>query len=341
MASFTSKTVMKSDVFSQTHAGYFDADPDKRVIRRIVTASPIWTRPLAWFLAKREIRALKKVSGIVGVPQLLETDHDGLFRSWTDGTPLHLAAPMEIHWYRDAHRILKEMRNQGVTHNDLAKPQNWLMTPDGDAAVIDFQLASSHRNPRSKIARTMAYEDLRHLLKQKKAFAPKLLTPIERRILKRKSLPSRIWLATGKKVYNFITRRVLKWSDGEGTGDRLTLEGPAIIEDLSARSDVEGHSLLTYSLPSKGVGLYLFVETEADEGDIRKYLKNHRIEHIQTVHKLPRKSDGGVRMDVLHVIAHNQMTELDELLAAEPDINELVEGLVAGRKNFTDRRITS
>ena len=44
------------------------------------------------------------------------------------------------------HKLLREMRRAGVTHNDIAKPQNWLMTPEGRAAVIDFQLASVHES---------------------------------------------------------------------------------------------------------------------------------------------------------------------------------------------------
>ena len=66
---------------------------------------------------------------------LHSVDRDGLYRSWTEGTPLHLARPADPAWYRDAHRLLREFRRRGITHNDLAKPQNWLMTPDGRAAV--------------------------------------------------------------------------------------------------------------------------------------------------------------------------------------------------------------
>src|SRR5690606_10543473 len=127
--------------------------------------------------------------------QLLRVDTTGLLRSWSAGTPLQLAKPADAAWYRDARRLLREMRRRGVTHNDIAKPQNWLMTPDGRAAVIDFQLASVHRR-QGKLFRIMAREDLRHLLKQKRAYAPTLLTPSETRMLAQKALPSRIWMAT-------------------------------------------------------------------------------------------------------------------------------------------------
>ena len=148
---------------------------------------PFYARPLAWWLARKEIRGLKAVQGIEGCPVLLRADEVGLLRSWTQGTPLQLAKPTDPAWYRDARRLLREMRRAGVTHNDIAKPQNWLMTPEGRAAVIDFQLASVHHH-RGKLFRVKAREDLRHLLKQKRAYAPELLTASEQRMLNRKSL---------------------------------------------------------------------------------------------------------------------------------------------------------
>ena len=145
MVNFIQDTVFKRDIFSETVTGHFADTPDDRIIRRIVSAAPWWSKPVAWTLARREIRALKVVKGIKGAPDLLLTDKDGLYRTWTDGGPLHLARPSHADFYKDARRILRDMRRRGVTHNDLAKPQNWLMTPNGDAAVIDFQLASTHK----------------------------------------------------------------------------------------------------------------------------------------------------------------------------------------------------
>lgn len=113
MAEFVSETVFKRDVFSETRAGHFADRPDRRIARRVVSASPLWSRPLAWLLARREIRALKAVAGIAGVPELVEVDADGLFRTWTEGTPLHLARPDSRQWYKDARRLLRDMRRRG------------------------------------------------------------------------------------------------------------------------------------------------------------------------------------------------------------------------------------
>ncbi len=346
MAEFVSDTVFKRDVFSETRSGHFADRPENRVARRIVSASPLWSRPLAWMLARREIRALRQVAGIRGTPDLIKVDADGLYRSWTEGTPLHLARPDDRHWYRDARRLLRDMRRRGLTHNDLAKPQNWLMLADGGAAVIDFQLASCHRR-RGRLYRLMAYEDLRHCLKQKRAFAPHLMTPTERRILARKSLPSRIWMATGKKIYNLITRGLFSWSDGEGTGDRIDREGPAILKTLRADPACRDAALSLYPLPRKGVGIYAFVETEADTLDktalntaIRKTDSDAGIDLLQPVQALPRRDDGTIRDDILRLIAMNQITELDALLQREPEMVDIVGAIVDGRQNWTDRRLS-
>ncbi|GHC60828.1 phosphotransferase [Limoniibacter endophyticus] len=336
---FVATAVFKRDVFSETRVGHFENEPETRIIRRVVSAAPWWSKPLAWFLARREIRGLKQVKGIEGVPQLIATDKDGLYRSWTDGSPLHLARPAHAEFYRSAHRLLRAMRRRGVTHNDLAKPQNWLMTPEGLAAVIDFQLASVHRS-RGAIYRFMAYEDFRHLLKQKRAFFPEAMTPMEKRVLAKRSLPSQIWFNTGKRLYNFVTRGLFNWSDGEGTGDRIDREGPAIISALRTDARVSDVALSLYSLPAKGVGIYAFVETTADEASLRSKLKGQKVELVQPVSELPRRGDGTVRDDILKLIATNQMQELGALLEREPDIRRLVEPISANRLNFTDRRLT-
>ncbi|WP_419910202.1 serine/threonine protein kinase [Hoeflea sp.] len=346
MAEFISDTVFKRDVFSETRAGHFADQPDTRVARRIVTASPLWSRPLAWFLANREIRALRAVSGIKGTPDIIDVDADGLFRSWTDGTPLHLARPESPVWYRDARRLLRDMRRRGITHNDLAKPQNWLMLADGNAAVIDFQLASCHRR-KGRLFRIMAYEDLRHCIKQKRAFAPQLMTATERRILARKSLPSRIWMATGKKIYNLITRGLFSWSDGEGTGDRIDREGPAIMRALQGSAGISSVALALYPLPRKGVGIYAFVETQENALDLAGLNESvaainadAQIDLAQPVAALPRREDGAVRDDILRLIAMNQITELDAVLTREPELAATVRPIIDGRLNWTDRRIS-
>ena len=330
---FVPETVHKRDVFSETISGHLAEDPGFKVVLRKLDGVPWWARPIAQFLARKEVRGLRAVKGIEGVPQLLRVDRVGLLRSWSHGTPLQLAKPDGALWYHDAKRLLREMRGRGVTHNDIAKPQNWLRTPDGRAAVIDFQLASVHRR-KGKIYRVMAREDLRHLLKQKRNFAPDLLTSSEKRMLARKSLPSQIWMATGKRLYDFVTRRLMNWSDGEGTEDRIARDGDAVHAALAGHGEV---ALFTYALPAKGVGIYAFVETAMSADVVRGLVSEDKAELVQPVAKMPRRSDGGLREDVLQLVATNRLDELELIMEAEPELVTVLKPIIAGRLNLTDR----
>jgi len=333
---FAPETVHKRDIFSETVSGHLEGVSDFPVVLRKLDTVPAYAKPIAWALARREIRALRAVAGIDGCPLLIRVDRSGLLRSWTQGTPLHLARPSDPDWYRDARRLLRQMRRTGVTHNDIAKPQNWLMTHDGRAAVIDFQLATVHRR-RGKLFRIMAREDLRHLLKQKRAFAPHLLTPSETRMLDNKALPAQIWMATGKRLYNFITRRLMNWSDGEGTEDRIERDGPALRAALLTDPNVTDLALYTYARPAKGVGLYAFVETDLDPGRISDLAPDPCPDLMQTVTRLPRDAAGAIRHDALQLVATNRLDELASLTAADPALAHALKPIVADRLNLTDR----
>lgn len=328
---FIPTTVHKRDEFSETVSGHLEDAPGTKLVLRKLDGVPWWAKPIASFLARKEIKSLKVVTGIPGTPDLIRVDDTGILRSWSEGMPLNLAKPDNAAFYTDAKRILRDMRRRGVTHNDLAKPQNWLMGPDGQAEVIDFQLASVHRR-RGKIFRIMGYEDLRHLVKQKRRYAPNLLSASERRMLARKSLPTRIWMATGKKAYNAVTRGLFNWSDGEGTGNRIAAEGAQITADLVERPEVTGVRLSPFALPAKGSGIYAFVETSLTPEEARALIPDTKVDLIQPVDTLPPQ-------DVAELIAMNRLDELDQLLAQRPELRSTVAPIVAGRLNLTDRRL--
>jgi hypothetical protein len=332
---FVPDTVLKRDAFSETVAGHDAAQPARRLALRRLSGLPWWSRALARRLARREVAGLAAVRGIEGVPELIRADREGILRTWADGTPLNRARPSDPAWYRDARRLLRQMRRRGVAHNDLAKPQNWLVTPEGRAAVIDFQLASVHPR-RGRLFRALAWEDLRHLVKQKRAYARAHLTPTERRLLARRALPSRIWMATGKPVYVFVTRRLLNWRDAEGAEGRAT-EAEALLRALRARPDVREAAVIPYPRAAGGVGLYAFVETDAGPEAFRALVP--RPDLLHPVAALPRGATGALRDDLLELVAANRVEEIPALLARVPAPEEEVAALVAGRLNLTDRQL--
>lgn len=208
--------LLKSDIFGRITLQ--QAGPDATIVRD-TRAARWWARGLARRLLMREARALAALHGQDGIPELLKSEPHRLHRRYIEGVPMHEAAPADHEFFRQAHRLLRRLHRFDVVHNDLAKEANWLVTPERRPALVDFQLAW-HAPRRGRLFRLLAREDLRHLLKHKRTYCPSRLTERERRILATPSLPSRIWMRTGKPIYLFITRRLLGWADREGAADR-------------------------------------------------------------------------------------------------------------------------
>lgn len=191
-----------------------------RVVRDTATAR-WWARPLARHLARREAAALRRLEDLAQVPRLLEAGGGRVVREWLEAEPMQRAAPRDPRYFREAMRLVRRLHARRIVHNDLAKEPNWLVTPDGQPALVDFQLAM-HAPRRGRLFRLLAHDDLRHLLKHKRTYVPERLTARERRVLATPSIITRAWRATGKRLYTFVTRRLLGWADREGAGDRQT-----------------------------------------------------------------------------------------------------------------------
>jgi AMP-binding enzyme len=334
--------VLKRDVFSTIERGRFDtASGDVDAIVRRLDQVPWWSYPLALHLFRREVRALS-VAGDAGIgPRLLFAGDRVLVRQFIAGAALHIARPSgNVTYFEEAQKILRKLHRLGVTHNDLAKEQNWLVGADGRPYLTDFQLASVYRR-KSKFFRVAAYEDLRHFLKHKRTYTPEALTNAERRILARKSLFTRIWMATGKRVYRGITRGVFRYADREGGGRRLTYDVPAIVEALKTAPAVRDVAVVPFPDRYAGTGLYAFVEAPSDVSQraLADALASRRLaapERMQIVPTLPRNNAGKVRSEILQLIAMNQIDVIDPLLSG-PAERDVVNAIVAKRRNLRDR----
>jgi AMP-binding enzyme C-terminal domain len=330
--------VLKRDIFSAIERGRFrgDAGEVEAVLRRL-DGVPWWSRPLAYLLFRRERRALAAASGLGIAPPLLFAGRHALVRGWIEGVPLHIAKPHgDAEYFRSAKAALHRLHRAGITHNDLAKEQNWLYA-DGRAYVTDFQLASrfSSRGRRSLLFRIARYEDLRHLLKHKRRYAPDALTAAERRVLARKSVITRVWMATGKKLYYAVTRG-LNVTDREGRGLRFVRDAPAIAARLRAHPDVRDVAIVAFPDRRTGTGLYAFVEGSAGDRELRDFLGRNGPEYLQVVDALPRNRSGEVRSEILELVAMNQLDLIGPLVKNE-DERALVGRIVSERRNLRDR----
>jgi acyl-CoA synthetase (AMP-forming)/AMP-acid ligase II len=275
-------------------------------------------------------------------PELLWAGRQALVRGFIDGVAMHLVKPAgNVAYFHSAKQALRRLHRAGVCHNDLAKEQNWLVGRDGRAYMTDFQLAACFRK-RSRLFRVAAYEDLRHLLKLKRSYAPAALTPKERKIIARKSLVARVWLATGKKVYKAITRGLFNFTDREGGGRRLVNDAPVLVQEIRRNPAVRDAAIVAFPDRRAGVGLYAFVES--DRMALETELKGELAaaggpkppEHIQIVKALPRDASGKPRIGLLQLVATNQLDLIETMVTSEPD-RAFLKDIFDTRKNFQDR----
>ena len=92
-----------------------------------------------------------------------------------------------------------------------------------------------------------------------------------------------------------------------------------------------------------GTGLYAFVEgkPDADEEAIHDFMmvsiaRAKAPERMQLVEELPRHADGSVRIEILQLIAMNQLDQVDMLISSEAE-RRIVARIIADRRNLRDR----
>jgi len=342
-ARWTEGVLLKRDVFSTVERGRYRGDSGEvdAVLRRLDEV-PWWSFIPARHLFARERKALALGKGLNVGPELLWAGERALVRGFIDGVALHLAKPHgDLVYFRSAKVALHRLHRAGICHNDLAKEQNWLRGRDGLAYLTDFQLAACFKT-RNRLFRIAAYEDLRHLLKHKRSYAPEALTPSERKILARKSLVARIWLMTGKKVYRGITRGLFNFTDREGGGRRLVNDAPVLIDLIRRNPEVRDVAIVAFADRRSGVGLYAFIEAgnAALEPQLRSALAAAKgpkpPEHIQLVQALPRNAEGKPRTEILQLVAMNQLDLIEPMMQSDAD-RAFLKDIIEQRKNLRDR----
>ncbi len=220
---FIAQAILKQDAFGMIEQGLFVTGDDQSLwlpaIKRSYSSNP-YLKPLAVYLAKNEKKALKKFThlSIHTLPKLLCESKHYHIRTYIPGHSMHrVPEKMSRLYFKKSKELLRILRHCGIANNDLAKEANWLVTEDGLPAISDFQLATCFRK-HHKLLRILAREDLRHLLKHKKKYWH--VTPSEAHLLRKKSLLSNIWRHTGKRLYTFVTRKLLGWQDRTSPEER-------------------------------------------------------------------------------------------------------------------------
>jgi hypothetical protein len=146
-------------------------------------------------------------------------------------------------------------------------------------------------------------------------------------------------MATGKRVYYWISRGILNFTDREGGGPRLVNDAPLLIARLKQHPFVRDAAIVAFPDRRTGTGLYAFVEAQATDAALFDYLSTaspKAPERMQIVEALPRDDSGQVRTDILQLVAMNQIDLIHPLISSDAE-KELVARIVSGRQNLRDR----
>lgn len=139
---------------------------------------------VAPWLIGREVKALRRLEGTPGVPRLLgRVDRYAFALEYVEGTPLDRYAKGELEpWvFPKVQQAVDAIHARGVSHGDLKRRSNLLLTPQGEIYLIDFAAATVGRRRFNPLVnwfqREMAKVDDKSMPRLKKFVAPELLTP--------------------------------------------------------------------------------------------------------------------------------------------------------------------
>lgn len=148
------------------------------------SASPrAFRRWVAPFLVRRETAVLQHLQGVHGVPKYFgRIDRLAFVMEYIEGTPLanfkEGELPPEV--FETMQRTIDTIHQRGVSHGDLKRRSNLILTPNGEVFVVDFAAAIVGEKPlhpvRNWLQREVARVDNKSVPRLKKFVAPELLT---------------------------------------------------------------------------------------------------------------------------------------------------------------------
>jgi hypothetical protein len=188
---------------------------------------PLLFLPMRWlgrWLANREKRAWRLLRGIDGVPSDAgEIITEGRNRDtaaahfYVAGHPLHIDEKPTDEFFSKLHGLIKAMHKRGLIYLDLNKRENILVTDDGRAVLVDYQLhfappAWTLRLPVIRwIFNQARAADIYHFYKHMRWHRPDLANASDAAFSNVQPVGVRFWRTIYVRPMQFMRRRLLIW----------------------------------------------------------------------------------------------------------------------------------
>lgn len=176
--------------------------------------SDIWfSRLIGPLLTQREVRALRQLHAVQGIPNLLErVDRRALLMDYLDAVQLG-QVDTSVDWpvfFERLAALVGTMHQHGVAHCDLRSPGNTLVDKEDRAYLVDF-VACVFQGRRWNLPGQWLFAKFKEadrsaILKLKLRFAPELLNDPERQSLQYQSPLDRIARLIGSSIRNLSRR---------------------------------------------------------------------------------------------------------------------------------------
>jgi tRNA A-37 threonylcarbamoyl transferase component Bud32 len=152
------------------------------------------------FLLGREVRALRRLQGINGVPTAaFRVDAFSMAARFVPGRTLARveAAQVSTDYLVALEALLRQVHARGLVHRDPRGGGNLLMMPDGAPGIIDFQAALSTRCMPAGLRRGLEAVDLSGVYKKWLQWQPETLGEARLASFERLNRWRRWWLLRG------------------------------------------------------------------------------------------------------------------------------------------------
>lgn len=167
----------------------------RAAIKDFADTPPKFRRFVAPFLVGREIKALKHLDGTPGVPRFYgRVDKWAFAMEFIEGRPIADFGAGEVspQILENVQQSIDAIHARGVSHGDLKRRSNLLVTPDDSVYLIDFAAAVVGNRPfnfaLNWLQKRMAEIDDKSISKIKKFSAPDLMTSADWDNLNKKTI---------------------------------------------------------------------------------------------------------------------------------------------------------